>query len=754
MDNTAKTILSFVYKGLIIILPLFFLPWTASRLGMDNFSKLYLLWLIVPALFLAEIYLQVRAKKIIIKKTIFDWPILFFTIAFFLSSLFSVDKFASFWGGDGAIVLPFFAWLVFVLFYYLNINFLNKDQIKSIIKLLICSYLIILTGAVLIFIGVLSNSLIFTEFFKLAAGVIEELGMYVAVMSVLLFGVLLGNKLNLVFDFPRWQKNILRLALVLSFFVLMIANLTAAWIVLLLGSALIFSVFLLIKNKQTNKEEIFKQVLKENFWPSVLIIISLLFAIFNLYTTNSQSGRNFAQNLRLDYYNSGRIAAQALKHKTFLGNGPETFDYAFSLWRNQDLNKAEFWNLRFNKSSSFFLEIIVTGGLLATLCYLFFFFVFAKANYVIIKKFRSYQSDNLFLISLLSVLAFSLFIGQFLFSGNIVLLFLFWLLSSLFVISYNGLVKADNDIIFSTKNELGLAASGAIALFLLWFIFISFGVKFWIANVYFERGASAIESGNNANAINLINKAISLNANNSNYKIALAKIYLDKAFNTLNDPKNTQVDLQAVQSDFEKSVAFGQAAVASNINSVKAYEILGRVYRDISPYLSTANDSAIDVLNKATALEPNNPVLLTEIGKLYFNASKFDEAIASFAKATSLKDDYYEAKYNLAKTYNEQGKSADALVILDDIENKYDDSLVYYEQGKANFNQQQYGKAMTKFKQVLIISPNNANALYSLASSLSALGDNQEALYYYKKVAQLNPQNTEVKKKIEELEKK
>jgi tetratricopeptide (TPR) repeat protein len=54
---------------------------------------------------------------------------------------------------------------------------------------------------------------------------------------------------------------------------------------------------------------------------------------------------------------------------------------------------------------------------------------------------------------------------------------------------------------------------------------------------------------------------------------------------------------------------------------------------------------------------------------------------------------------------------------------------------------------------VIAVSPLNANALYSLGLSLEWQGKSGEALAYYKKVLNLNPDNAEIKKKIFEFEK-
>ena len=77
---------------------------------------------------------------------------------------------------------------------------------------------------------------------------------------------------------------------------------------------------------------------------------------------------------------------------------------------------------------------------------------------------------------------------------------------------------------------------------------------------------------------------------------------------------------------------------------------------------------------------------------------------------------------------------------------------ILYEQGKAYFNLKKFDQAIQKFSQVISIEPLHANSLYSLGLSYSALDEVDEAMYYLKKVADLNPNNFKLMEQISELE--
>jgi tetratricopeptide (TPR) repeat protein len=756
-DDKIDITISYIYKGLIIITPLFFLTWTAKGLGMDNFNKLYLLWLLVPILFLLKFYNDYQQKNLNFVKTILIWPILLFVVAVLLASLVSINKFASFWGGAGIVSSPFFALAIFVLFFFFNINYFQTSRSVNIIKCLLFSYAFTLAGAVLVFFGLLSHVTKVSNYFQLAAGSLSELAMYVAVMSVLLLGVLLTNNWNYGVQLTKWQARFIRICLALSLFLLVIINLPAAWASLLTGVLFIGSVLFLIK-RQEWKEKIGKQlVIKKIFWPILFLTVALIYLGVDLFLFDSSiTTRSFAQSLRLDYANAEQVTWQSLKHKPLLGYGPESLTDANSLWRNQSLNSTEFWNLRFVQSPSYFLEIIITSGLLSVIGYLLIVSAFILLLVQLIKKIkRAQQQPNKMLpVILFAALTLSLIIGQLFFSVNIVLLFLFWLCLSSFAVSLSEL-SGDKKVLVISGNKLRTQIAAAIApiLFLLWILFAAFSAKYWLANFYYQRG-STLSANNRDKAIGSLEAAIKFNPSQYIYATTLSRLYLDGGMAEIKSLKQGRGNLQDVQADFESSIKTGLQAIADAPNSVVPYENLGGIYRDLGSYLSNANQLAIVSFAKAVALEPANPVLLTEMGKIYFKTNQMDLANAVLQKAIALKDDYYDAKFSLAKVDNEQGKFGEATVLLNDLENKYDPTLVYYEEGRVFYNQQNYSQAINKFHQALTISPNYANALYSLGLAFTQAGDNQQALYYFKKVSQLDPQNTEVKKKIEELGKK
>ena len=269
---------------------------------------------------------------------------------------------------------------------------------------------------------------------------------------------------------------------------------------------------------------------------------------------------------------------------------------------------------------------------------------------------------------------------------------------------------------------------------------LAFEVKYWVAEAYYNKG--------NAGENGLI-KAANLNPGRFNYKIALSKFYKEKAIMELEKPdKKIELSGELVN----KSIDWARLAVKEAPYSVAANETLGMVYRDISAYSPDSRPFAIGAFINARNLEPTNPVLSLELGQLYLESGDTPEAVSALEEAVNLKNNYFEAEYNLAKAYSSGGRDSDALIILDKIAKEYSNADVFYERGKIYYNTGNYNEAIKNFEEVLNLLPNHSNALFSIGLAFEKIGEDDRALEFFNKVLNLNPGNEEITKKIEELE--
>ncbi|MFN3918519.1 MAG: tetratricopeptide repeat protein [Flavobacteriales bacterium] len=144
------------------------------------------------------------------------------------------------------------------------------------------------------------------------------------------------------------------------------------------------------------------------------------------------------------------------------------------------------------------------------------------------------------------------------------------------------------------------------------------------------------------------------------------------------------------------------------------------------------NDKAQAALAKAIELDPRNPILYYNIGVVYDGLQDYAKAEDAYKKAIEFNKDYFEANYNLAAMYVNQGVEMSSKA--SDIK---DFKLYEKELQKA---MDQYRKAIPYFERALEIIPDELDTWKSIAS------------LYYK--LDMTEKYEAAEKKVEELSKK
>ena len=455
--------------------------------------------------------------------------------------------------------------------------------------------------------------------------------------------------------------------------------------------------------------------------------------------------------LQLNYSESVHVASQAVIAKPLFGHGLETFNHVFSLFRSPDLNQTDYWYARFTKGASYVIELIATVGIVGSIIYLFFV---AAIIYALYKRLRNYDFSEQgagLNISLAGAMA-ALILAQFIYAVNITLIFLLWFLLGLFMALSKPPMAKPKEIIISLEKNQRIWQALLLVVFIGsagWLISLGLPARRALAEYYFTESQNY--TGDFQKQEELMIRAANLNPRCYHYRVNLAKFYLRQTLEELSGSVRVE-NFTKIEKNINQSINWAKTAVAEAPFAVTAYEALGMIYSSISDYSRDSEIMAAQAYAKALELEPTNPVLAAELAKAYERAGETAEAIAAYERALELKNDYYEAGINLAKLYSSQERGVEAINILEHLEAVNPTPDLFYEQGRIYFNQGEWDNAILKFKQILNISPNHANSLYSIALALLELEKNDEALSYLRRVAALNPDNQEVKKKIEELE--
>lgn len=687
--------ISIIIKGSIVLLPLFFLPWTSEYF---EFNKQFLLWLVMPAALLAWLIKAARQQEIKIRINPLNWPALIFLALTLISSVFSLDWFSSFFGYFVRFSDAWLGLFSLIIFYFLIINAAvadSREKIIGLVKLLVYSASAVAALSLLAMFGVIGRmagdrfGIFSSASFNPAGGSLIALEIFLALMSVLAIGFLFGEVIK------KSERYFFGAALAVMLAVLALASIKPAQISLL--------------------------------------------------------GSPLPREAALNYRQSLTVSWPALKTSPALGSGPGTFSYDFSLYRTAAMNSGAFWQIRFDKSGSQFLEMLATNGLLAALAYILIISLAVYLSVALMIKrglASSLETKPQIIIAIFSVFVLS-FIAQIFFTANTVLNFVFWFFLALLmaywqiaepVMFKEKIINFGHSV--STGHRLSRLAWPAVFLAgALWLALLAYEIKFFAADVMAASGENRLAG---------LAAASKLNPGRYNYGISLAKLYLNRARLEALKPAAAR-DNNFLESNIARAIDSARQAADKAPYSVAAWETLGMIYRDVRLLTVGSEPWAAQAFSRALALEPTNPVLATELAKSYANENDPAGAERHFMKSLELKADYYEAKFGLAKMYLREKKDGLGLKLLSELAGQVTDAEVYYELGRYYYNHGEIDKAIERFNLALSLQPNHSNSLYSLGIAYETKGDVKQALKYYQKVLELNPGNAEVEKKVKEL---
>ena len=809
---------------LVFFLPIFFLPFSFEAF---EFNKQYLLFFLVSLAFLAWLTKMVLVdKEIKFKRSPLDLFVLAFLFVAVLSAIFSVDKGSSLFGfyarfSDGLIGLLSLGALYFLITNNVGIKIKNQKSktelpkeanvekrtkfslieedsnqalsVGRLMKIFLWSVFFVVLFSYFSIFGVWAGidkslgekisfpSIMLQTVFNPTAGSMEGLAVFLSV--VLIF--LIGRTLTFEKKTKRGATAVNYLLLISVLLLLVIIDFNPAWLMLLLSLVLFLAVVLW--------KRIFKENVNKLLLPILFVVLSIVFLFIN--TSNIQGAV-------LKYYlpqeqvlGQGASWLVGLKSATenvksgFFGSGIGTFHYGFSKFKPANFNQTLFWQIRFDRSGSHIAEILGTMGFFGLLSYLALIGMFLLISYFFVTSCKSKRIDPLLspslplgrlkgraagivenqeslakdqkLITLPLLMVFlALLIGQFVFYQNTVLAFSFWLVLGLSVVNCHppagGPVK-EKTISFKDFPELSLVFLVLLIVLALAFVAMYFfAVKFYLADAHYK---GYFESGEGQK----LEKAVNLNPFQSQYKLVIARDYLNKLITEGQKPAE-QIDENAFSNNIYLAITYAKdgiinrnvikGAVELSPNRVAVWETLGMIYRDIWGIAAGALDWGKNSFEKAISLEPTNPVLHTELGKLYLISGDSDKAKEKFNKAKELKSDYIDVSVQLSLLYESEGNLEEAIRQMEGLVISYPYNIeVIFQLGRLYLNNNLTDEAIPQFEKAIELFPNHSNSLYSLGLAYQRKGQKEKALAKFEKVLELNPGNADTIAKIEELKK-
>ncbi len=175
-------------------------------------------------------------------------------------------------------------------------------------------------------------------------------------------------------------------------------------------------------------------------------------------------------------------------------------------------------------------------------------------------------------------------------------------------------------------------------------------------------------------------------------------------------------DLDRAERNFQLALSLNPACAACDQGVAAVAERQGNT------------EKALAYLLKAKQLEPEDPDVLFEFGKICLERNLIDDALAALTKAASLRPDRDPYVYVLASAHVARGNLPKAASLLGKLLEKHpQDPVLNYAMGTVYYLQGKYTDAESSLKQSLQVQPDQVAASYYLSLTYSHLGQNDRA---------------------------
>lgn len=770
----------------VFLIPLFFLPVTASPIELNKLTLLIILTGIAGVAWMGR---MVAANELQVKRSFLSIPILIFTAAYVLSAVFSINKGNSIWGYFGGESSSLMALIFFVLlFYVVANNFSTARSARQLITTLLISSSVVFAIAVLYMFGY--------ELFKFMGatgkgfnpvGTIFSLAVYAG--SILVFSSALITE--------RVSGKALRIAAfasaILSLLVVTMVNYKLVWLVLVLVMALLMTVGILRNTKYKSGVFIFPTI----------IFIFCLFGLFMKRPIIPIAG--LPVNISLSHKTTFEIAVAGIKEKIFFGSGPNTFNYVYA--KNKE-PMGRLSSLSFNQGISYAATLLATTGVVVVASYLFLIFVMGR--HAGVNVYRTFfggsaaagEAEERKIITPASLFWLFVTLMLFLTNASLTLLFVWWLAFAV-LDALSGKNKREEGTENKSKvsalaermgmkgrsaseedlSKVSLVISLMFVAIITGFIAIVYALsQKYIASAYYQR-ALVQKIGTDTSSLEQIGdrlgKAIYYDGSRDQYYSALSDVFLLLANKRIYD-KGKDVnddDRKYIWSAVDQGTKAAGGAIAVDRNNYNNYIKLAAIYQGIIGLgVEGIDKPALENYEKARDLNPKDPYIYNQMARVYL--ARYDMEIIKKAKENNgvLGEIPQSARENLKKAEENVNKALEIfptdqtgrliLATISELKGDLKGAIRLTEENVAlmpsNFNlalalsilyykDKDYDAAINRLEQTVSTWEDFSDARFVLGLSYAQKGEIGKAKEQFEKIKELNPENGELDKIIADL---
>jgi tetratricopeptide (TPR) repeat protein len=188
-------------------------------------------------------------------------------------------------------------------------------------------------------------------------------------------------------------------------------------------------------------------------------------------------------------------------------------------------------------------------------------------------------------------------------------------------------------------------------------------------------------------------------------------------------------DLDRAEQNFELALSLNPACAACDQGVAEVSERQGNT------------EKALAYLLKAKQLEPDDPEILFEFGKICLKRDLIEDALSALGKAASLKPDDNRYLYVFGSANVARGNLPKAASLFGQLLQKHpQDPVLNYAMGTVYYLQGKYTEAESALKASLQEQPDQVAAPYYLSLTYSHLGQNDEAEALLRGLVKSHPQ--------------
>ncbi|MDP3995679.1 MAG: O-antigen ligase family protein [bacterium] len=616
----------------------------------------------------------INDKRLLIKRTPLDIPLLLFLGANILSTIFSIDPHTSIWGYYSRSNGGLLSIISYLLLYWAFVSNMNLEKVKTVLKFGLASGFLISLWAILEHFGVSPSCVILRGEFNancwiqdVQARVFASLGQpnwLAAYLSMLIFPAL-----YFLLTATKNSLYILHFTLLIFLYLAFTFTYSRGPTLGLIGGMVVFLVTLSFHLRGVSLAHARDKQAHLGGVVAILasfLVINLLFGsaltsfrLISKFAAPARPGIALptvpsGTQLENGGTESGQIrfivwkgALDIFRHYPLFGSGVETFAYSYYQYRPPEHNLTSEWDFLYNKAHNEYLNYLATTGIVGFGTYMLVIgaFIYWCLKFVLKK------SDKPLLIlvsSLLAAYISYLIYDFFLFSVVIIAIF-FYLFPALAFVATDSLSPLRLTLfpfIYRRKIYTKIAKGIVIfsTLYLLYSIF-----QLWYADTLFAKGERASDAGNPGRAYNLLTAALEINSNEPFYRSELGFAAAQATLSL----ENTDATLSAALKD--EAALQTEKVLQEHPKNVSFYRTAVRTYFELSVLDKTYLSKTLETLDLAINLAPTDPKLYYNKALILDSTDKKDEEIQVLQQAVKLKPNYLEALAQM-KEATESGK--------------------------------------------------------------------------------------------------